>query len=152
MPDAGKAEAPAPRPASAGEARLDRGQWLPIAGLVVGVWATLPHFVSPAINTAERVEIADHVVPGVVVIAVSIVALVLSRSGPPAPMFMFAAGLIVCLAGLWMVSTHVPLVGQAIRGDRGVTWAATLWHCLAATVVSVLGVTWVVAYWSAVDR
>jgi hypothetical protein len=62
-------------------------------------------------------------------------------------MFMFVAGLAICLAGLWMVATHIPLVAQAARAEPGVTWAATIWHSAAAAVVAVLGVIWVATYW-----
>lgn len=114
---------------------------------MVGIWAALPRFVSPHLNVASSKEVADHVVPALVVIALSVAALVLAQRGGAPPMFMFVAGLVVCLAGLWMVATHVPLVAQAARGEPGATWAATVWHSGAAAAVAVLGIVWVATYW-----
>lgn len=129
--------------------RWYRRQWLPVVGILAGVWAALPRFVSPDLNVAARREVADHVVPAVVVIALSVIALVLARSGAAPEMFMFIAGLAICLAGLWMVATHVPLVAQAARGEPGVSWVATIWHCASAVAVAVLGIVWVATYWDA---
>ncbi|MDQ6928768.1 MAG: hypothetical protein M3159_08945 [Actinomycetota bacterium] len=128
-----------------------RRQWLPVVGMFVGVWAALPRFVSPDLNVAESREVADHVVPAILVITLSAVALVLARRGAAPAMFMFVAGLAVCLAGLWMVATHVPLVAQAARADPGVTWAATTWHSAAAAAVAILGIVWTATYWDAVS-
>ncbi|MGH9151567.1 MAG: hypothetical protein ACRD03_03970, partial [Acidimicrobiales bacterium] len=38
---------------------------LPVAGLVVAAWAVLPPYTGPEIGTSTRVEVADHVVPAV---------------------------------------------------------------------------------------
>jgi hypothetical protein len=126
-----------------------RRRWLPVAGIVVGIWAALPRFVSPHLNVAESKEVADHVVPALVAIALSVAALVLARRGPVPGMFMFVAGLAISLCGLWMVATHVPLVAQAARAEPGVTWAATVWHSAAAAAVALLGIGWVATYWDA---
>ncbi len=120
-------------------------------GLVVGVWAALPRFVSPDLNVADSKEVADHVVPALVVITLSIAAIVLTRGDAVPALFMFVAGLAICLAGLWMVATHVPLVAQALRDEPGVTWSATLWHSSAAAAVAILGLVWVAMYWDAVS-
>jgi hypothetical protein len=96
--------------------------------------------------TSDRVEIADHVVPGVVVVVVSIVALVTLARSSDRSTFMFAAGLVVVLAGLWMFATHVPLLAQASRGE--VTWGAALYHTGSALTVLVFGMAWVAAHWS----
>ncbi len=103
-------------------------RWWPIAGLVIGVWAALPHWVTPAINTSDRAEFADHVVPSIVLITVSIVTLVVLQRSPGPSAFMFVAGLVVVLAGLWMFATHVPLVAQATRDEA--PWPATIYHSL----------------------
>jgi hypothetical protein len=119
--------------------------WWPAAGLVIGVWAVLPRYVTPAINTSDRAEFADHVVPGLVLITVSIITLMmLQRSS--ASSFMFIAGLVVVLAGLWMFATHVPLVAQAMRGEA--PWAATVYHSSNALTVLLFGVLWVGAHWN----
>ncbi len=113
------------------------------AGFLVGAWALLPPYTGPALNTSARVEFADHVVPGVVVVAISTVALVLARR-PGAHRFLFAAGLAVVLAGFWMTATHLPLVLQATRAQA--PWGATVYHSLPGLAVLVLGVTWAAIY------
>ncbi|MBA2752672.1 MAG: hypothetical protein H0U41_10660 [Actinobacteria bacterium] len=83
-------------------------------------WAVLPPYSGPKLNTETRVEVADHVVPSLVLIAVSLVILVVSRRrAETAAGLSLVAGFLVALAGLWMVVTHVPLVAQAMRGRAG---------------------------------
>lgn len=101
-------------PASSRSETLRRA--LPVAGLVIGAWALLPPYSGPALATETRVEVADHVVPGVVVLAVSVAAVLVSRRAKGGGA-LFGAGLIVILAGIWMVATHVPLAAQGSRGE-----------------------------------
>ncbi len=120
---------------------------LPLVGVVVGVWGSLPRFVDSGLLTEDRVEFIDHVVPGVVVIVVSLIsAAVTRRSATPGP-FLFVAGLVVLLAGLFMVATHVPLVMQATRDEA--PWGGTVFHTSAALAVLGLGLLWAASYWSA---
>lgn len=129
-------------------------------GLGVAVWASLPKFVSPPLNTQDSVEVADHLIPGVVILLVSVWALLATRSKPggaapgPGPSgpergpsaAPFFAGLVVLLAGLWMLATHIPLVAQAFRGDA--PWAGTIYHTSAALATFGLGLLWAVTHWS----
>lgn len=112
---------------------------LSVAGLVVGVWALLPPYTGPALNTEARVEIADHVVPGLVVIVASGATLLVQgwarRSG-----IMFATGLLVTLAGFWMTATHVPLLAQATRDEAPM--GAAVYHTLPGLAVTALGLVW----------
>ncbi len=105
---------------------------LPVAGLLVGGWALLPPYSGPALNTAMRVEVADHVVPGLIVILLSAGALVMTRGErvPPSGALL-VAGAVVLLAGLWMTATHVPLVLQAIRDEAPA--GAVAYHSLPAS-------------------
>ncbi len=113
------------------------------AALLVGAWALLPPYTGPALNTADRVEFADHVVPGVAVIALSVAALLFARRHGNDNL-LFAAGLGIVLAGFWMTATHVPLVLQAARGDA--PWGATVYHSLPGLAVLALGVAWAATY------
>lgn len=106
-------------------------------GLIAGLWAIAPPLVGPQLLTARSVEIVDHVVPGVVVLVV-VVGLVVRRSA--SELVLFAGGLVVTLAGVWMVGTHVPLVAQAVGGQAGV--AATVHHSLPPLATLALGVGW----------
>ncbi len=93
-------------------------------------------FWGPALDVARRVEIIDHVVPGAVALVAAVAALALHlRAAGPA----VAAGA-VTLAGFWMTSTHVPLVGSALDGE--VTWAATAHHGIPGLVLLVAGGLW----------
>lgn len=132
---------------------LDRpaGPWLPLVGLVIGVWAIIPPYVKRFgdLNVESRVEIADHVVPGIVVIAVALLGFLLLRSRTPSQLLLFVGGGCISLAGFWMVATHFPLVKQ-LRDDR-VTGGAVIWHSLPGLVVTLLGVVWVIRFWGSED-
>ena len=111
-------------------------------GVLVGTWALLPRYGGPRLELGPRgdqLEFIDHVVPGAVVIAVSLLALVIARRartlGP-----LFGVGLVIVVAGLWMDATHLPLVLQATRNEA--PWGATLYHSLPGLAVLLLGVGW----------
>ena len=116
---------------------------LPGAGFLVGAWAIIPPYIGPKLNVTQRVEIADHVVPGVLVLALSVDALV-AGSKPRASTFMFLAGLGVVLAGLWMTATHVPLVPQMLRDEAEV--GAVVYHSSPGLAVLALGAAWAFAF------
>jgi hypothetical protein len=122
------------------------GRLVPAVGLVVGACAIVPVLVGPKLNVTHDVEIADHLVPGVIVLAVSAAVLVLTRSGAVSGFAMLAAGLVVTLAGLWMAATHLPLVAQAARHDA--PWGATIYHSASATLVLGFGLVWTATSWS----
>lgn len=119
---------------------------LPFLGMVVGLWGMLPRFVESGLDTDERVEFVDHFIPGLAVVVVAVVALAVARRSPQPGPFLFLAGLIVLLAGLFMVATHVPLVMQANRGEA--PWGGTIFHTSAALAVFCLGAVWASTYWS----
>lgn len=109
---------------------------LAAAGAGTGVWAILPVISGPALNTATRVEIADHLLPSIVVLA----AVVATIRGRRSRTILLATGFAVSLAGLWMTLTHVPLLAQAL-GDE-VTWSAALYHVAPGVAVLALGMAW----------
>lgn len=112
-------------------------------GLLVGCWALLPPYSGPFLATDDTVEVVDHVVPGVVVIALSLGSFLVGRSGR-ASAVLFPAGLGIVLAGFWMTATHLPLVLQATRAQA--PWGATVYHSLPGLAVLVLGVAWTLTY------
>lgn len=120
---------------------------LPLLGLVVGAWALLPPYSGPELNTEMRVEVADHVVPGVVVILAALVALALAQRASRLDRVLLGAGLAVLLAGFWMTATHVPLVAQALRDEAPV--GGTIYHGVPGLVVGFLGAAWSGRYWTA---
>lgn len=105
--------------------------WTLIALGVVGV---LPPYVGPAlglvVTTRPIVEVVDHVLPGLAVVAVGVVALVRGRIG-------LTGAVVAFLGGVWMAGTHVPLLLQVPSG--GVGAAAALFHTLPGFAVLAAG-------------
>lgn len=118
---------------------------LPVLGLLAAAWALIPPYSGPEINTAMRVEVADHVVPAIVLVAVSLWALVVVRARTEPGSALLVAGLVVLLAGLWMTATHVPLIRQA-RQDV-VSNAAAAYHSAPGLAVLLLGLVWSAKEW-----
>lgn len=58
-------------PPSSRRARVLRGCLL--SGPVIGVWAVVPPYLGPKLNATSRVEVADHVVPSIVVLVATLV-------------------------------------------------------------------------------
>jgi hypothetical protein len=117
-----------------------------LAGLVVALWASLPKYSGPKLNTAPGKEVADHVIPAVLVAVVCLIGLYVVRRSPRPGPTLFVCGATVFLAGLWMMATHLPLVAQAMRGDA--PWPASIYHSSAAFAVFGLGLLWSATYWS----
>lgn len=124
---------------------MTRDQY-PIAGVAIGVWAFLPKVAGPALNTADRVEFADHVVPAIVIVLASVTSFAVVRRSAQPGTALFVAGLLVALSGLWMTATHFPLLVQAFRDE--VDWGAALFHSLPGLAVLTLGTLWSVRFWS----
>lgn len=108
-------------------------------GLLIGGWAMLPAYSGPVLNTADRVEFVDHVVPGIAVLVVTLAGLVVGRRRETGAVA-FLAGLGIVLAGVWMTATHAPLVLQATRQEA--PWGATIYHSLPPLAVLGLGIVW----------
>lgn len=115
----------------------------------MAIWALLPPYSGPELATEMRVEIADHVVPSILMIVLSVAALARSRgaaAGSTGGSFMLIAGLGILLAGFWMVATHVPLVAQARRGE--VTNGVAAYHTAPGVAVMLLGLVWAALHWN----
>ena len=114
----------------------------------MGLWALLPPYTGPALNTETRVEVADHVLPALVMLGASAAAFLVSRRSAPrasAANVTLVSGFLVLLAGIWMTATHLPLVGQATRDE--VTAAAAAYHTAPGVAVVVLGLVWIAVVW-----
>jgi hypothetical protein len=143
-PVVAEAATPAPGP--------DLPRLMPLVGLGVAVWASLPQYSGPAIDTSATTEIVDHIVPAVLILLASIVGILAGRrpQGPGA--LRLIAGMAVMLAGLWMLATHFPLVAQTMRGGPdAATWAATIYHTAPALAVFGLGLLWSTVTWAEAD-
>ena len=115
-------------------------------GVVGGLLGILPFFVTPDLDTSRAAEIADHVVPGALVLVAVGAVLLAHRRGGVSPMGFLMAGMAILLAGIWMASTHVPLLSQAARDEA--PWAGALYHSTSAAIVLAVGVAWASAAWT----
>ena len=132
------ATTPAPGP--------DLARILPLVGLGVAFWASLPKYSGPALNTAADAEVASHVIPAVVVLLAAIVGILAGRRAQGPGALRLIAGMTVLLTGMWMLATHLPLVAQATRGEA--PWAGTIYHTASALAVFGLGLLWSTVTWS----
>jgi hypothetical protein len=138
------ATAIAARPAGPDLARL-----MPLVGLGVAVWASLPKYSGPTLNVEPAKEVADHVIPAALVLVASVVGILAGRRAKGPGALRFLGGMAVLLAGLWMMATHLPLVAEAMRGEA--PWPATIYHTSAALAVFGLGLLWATVTWAEAD-
>ncbi len=98
----------------------------------------LGHALGLSVDVPARVEFVDHVLPGAVVLLGALVLLAgrgrLAGDGAIAELVV--PGL-TFLAGVWMVSTHVPLLAQAAAGE--VSWGPALLHNSPGIPLALLG-------------
>jgi len=127
--------------ASAPTERTAATPWLLVLG-ALGAWSIVPPYIGPALglelDVPSRVEFADHVVPGVLVAALSFLALVWAvRGASPTNSPPVLAAIGVCLlAGVWETTTHAPLLAEA--GDPGSPWGAVLLHATPGPAIVTL--------------
>lgn len=102
--------------------------------VVLGVAvAATPYLARPlglVVRVPWLIEVVDHVLPGVVVVLLAVLARWIGR-------VRLEITLVAVLAGLWAFSTHVPLVLAAGRGNPD--WGTALWHTTPAAAL--LGAT-----------
>lgn len=123
-------------------------QALPYVGLGVGLWAAVAPYalLGPDLNAAAKNEFVDHVVPGALVIVLSVAMLLRSKRPANGGSFPLLAGFGVLLGGLWMSATHLPLVKDA-QNDIVAT-DVTAWHTIPGIVVMILGGAWAATFWA----
>ncbi len=100
----------------------------------LGLWSVAVPFAATALgmhlNVARRLEIADHVVPGLVIAGAVALLLVARRDGQSTTWIAPAALGIAFLGGLWITATHVPLIVQAAEGRPGAPWDSSIFHSI----------------------
>ena len=108
-------------------------RWEVVLG-ALGLWSIAVPYVSTALgmhlNVARKLEVADHVVPGIAIAASVALLLVAQRSAHPSAFVAPAALGIAFLAGLWITTTHVPLIFQAADHKPGAPWDTSIFHSL----------------------
>jgi len=130
----------------------DLARLMPLVGLGVAVWASLPQYSGPKLSVDASKEVADHIIPAILVLLASLAGIFASRRPQGPGGLRFIAGMAVLLAGLWMMATHIPLLLQTIRGgDDAASWAATIYHTSSALAVFGLGLLWATVTWSEAD-
>ena len=110
---------------------------LAAAGAWMAIVPWLGRLLGLDVDVATRVEVVDHVIPGVVA---AVAGLYLTRTAAGRPLASDRAAPAVAvtalLAGLWAFATHAPLLLDAARGDQ--PWAAAIWHSVAALPILVI--------------
>jgi hypothetical protein len=102
----------------------------------LAVWAMAVPWLARALGLAldvpARLEVIDHVVPGLIVAACGVL-LVRGASGGLLRLGLIA---LACLAGFWITVAHLTLVPEAIDGVS--PWGAALVHLSAGPPITVL--------------
>lgn len=127
----------------------DQFRWATVlAGFAV--WATAVPWLAKTLGlelaVSTRLEVVDHVVPGVVLLAGA--ALLATRGDlSPADGMWLGVGSIAFLTGLWITATHIPLIPDAISGLA--PWGTALLHLSAGPPILALGLWMLVDVWRA---
>jgi len=100
---------------------------------VLGAWSAASPFVAEILglklDVPARVEIVDHVMPGLAVAACSIAVLAYPRLCRPDAAAALVLSAICVLAGLWITVSHVPLLVDA--ADGAVPAGTAIFHALS---------------------
>ena len=102
---------------------------------VVSAWSVVPPFLAD-LDVALSVEVVDHLVPGVVALAASLVALTAARRGVPESLPALVAIGVCTVAALWETGTHFSLMLDA--GESGRPVGAVLLHASPGVVMLAL--------------
>ncbi len=107
----------------------------------LGAWAVVVPYLGPVIglrlDVASKLEFVDHVLPGAVaMMGGALLVSLRARGGDASSPLWLGAAAASFLAGLWVVSTHVPLLADADRG--GAEWGPTLLHNSAGLPILLL--------------
>jgi len=90
------------------------------------------------LEVPTRLEVIDHVVPGVVVLVCCTALAHPTAAGPPASLSWLGIAGIASLSGVWITATHAILVPEAIDGVS--PWGAALLHLSAGPPIAILAV------------
>jgi len=110
----------------------------------LGAWTIvvpyLGHVIGLEVDVASKVEVIDHVVPGVLIAVIAGALAVRARSGRTAGTADLLGAGACFLAGFWVLATHVPLLIDAGQGQQG--WGTALWH-FSTSLPIVLVAMWI---------
>ena len=103
-----------------------------IALALVSAWSMVPPFLTE-IDVTRSVEVVDHVIPGLICLVASLVALAAARRGEPESTPALVAIGVCTVASLWEVGTHLTLLLDA--GETGRPVGAVLLHASPGLVM-----------------
>jgi hypothetical protein len=115
-----------------------------VALVALAVWAMAVPWIARALNlevdVPTRLEVIDHVVPGVVVLVCAAILARRSRRDPAGGLQRLVACAVASLAGGWIAATHLTLVPEALDGVTG--WGPALLHLSAGPPIVIFAL-WV---------
>lgn len=114
---------------------------LVVVGALVGLYAMVPGIYLGGLHVKRVDEVVDHVIPGLVVLAMVGVNMLWGRRSVVVGL---VTGVVVAAAGAWMVATHVGLFLQGLRHQAPLGPVA--YHCSTAGLALLLGLVWVWRY------
>ncbi|MHB1535893.1 MAG: hypothetical protein ACYC1D_15050 [Acidimicrobiales bacterium] len=132
--------AEAPKPAGPPPSAGGPSATFLFTGLVVGLYATLTGFYVASLHVQQVTQVTDYIIPGMVVLAMVYVAIRWGDSSRS----ITVPRLVTLLAGVWMVVSHIGLVGQSLRQPPD--WAAVFYEGSTALTVLMLAVVWIWHY------
>lgn len=105
----------------------------------IAVWAAAVPWLAAAVGlelpVPTRLEVVDHVVPGVAMLAGA--AVLAGSPGLRPDLTWMGVGAVAFLTGVWITATHVPLVLDALDGL--VAWEVALVHFSAGPPILLSG-------------
>ena len=106
----------------------------------LGAWSIVVPYLGPVLglelDVAQNVEVVDHVVPGVLIVACSAALLSLLRRDQPGSVVALGLACAIALGGLWIAATHLPLLRDASRGI--VPWGTACFHTASGLIILAL--------------
>ena len=114
-----------------------------VALAAIGAWTAIVPYLGSAlglkVDVAARVEVVDHVIPGLLVVVAGLYLSRIARRGElRRERFALPLAGVCFLAGFWVLATHVPLLGDAAQSDQA--WDAAIWHSISALPILILAV------------
>ena len=129
-------------------AHRGRDALVALALVALGAWEIGVPYLAAALglelDVPSRVEVVDHVVPGLVLVASGALLAFWARRGARGGVLPLVLASLAFLAGFWITATHVPLVLQA--GDELSPWGSVLFHATGGPPIVAL------ALWLLVPR
>jgi len=123
--------------AAATPARRERRRAMALGALAA--WAIAVPWIAralgPALDVPTRLEVIDHVVPGVAVLVCSALLGHATAAGPPGGLVHLGVTGVACLAGFWITVTHATLLPEAVDGIS--PWGAAVLHLSAGPPITV---------------